>query len=231
MSHPVKREDPQEMEDILSSIKKVVSKSMENQDFEAHDDQSPTSNVIELTRLVQDDGSIVDLDTIMEESFMTMDETAKEKDTTGDSGENQGSMDENRDTSPQTHAQTSVDQGARPEVLEDREVDEETRPQALEDREGEPLISENAIRESVQALHRLSTFSKQEAVEKSPPSSPQMGQKSLEALMKEILTPLLRNWLDANLPSLVKWIVTEEIQKILKASENQKDPQSTAKEA
>jgi Uncharacterized protein conserved in bacteria len=33
--------------------------------------------------------------------------------------------------------------------------------------------------------------------------------------LREILKPLLKEWLDANLPVLVRWIVNEQIEKIM----------------
>ncbi len=48
------------------------------------------------------------------------------------------------------------------------------------------------------------------------------GQYTLDRLMKEMLRPMLKEWLDANLPSLVKWIVTEQIEKILKQQSDSK---------
>lgn len=40
------------------------------------------------------------------------------------------------------------------------------------------------------------------------------GSKSLEALAREMLRPMLREWLDANLPTLVERIVAGEIERI-----------------
>ncbi len=44
------------------------------------------------------------------------------------------------------------------------------------------------------------------------------GDKSLEALIKEILRPLLKDWLDANLPGTVERIVREEIERVVAKS-------------
>lgn len=43
------------------------------------------------------------------------------------------------------------------------------------------------------------------------------GNYTLENLMRELLKPMLKEWLDANLPSIVKWLVTEQIEKMLQA--------------
>jgi cell pole-organizing protein PopZ len=41
------------------------------------------------------------------------------------------------------------------------------------------------------------------------------GYKTLEQLTKEVMRPMLREWLDANLPSLVERLVQEEITRMV----------------
>lgn len=41
-----------------------------------------------------------------------------------------------------------------------------------------------------------------------------MGERSIEDLTQELLRTMLRNWLDANLPSLVERLVREEIERV-----------------
>ena len=42
-----------------------------------------------------------------------------------------------------------------------------------------------------------------------------VGGYTVEELMRELLRPMLKDWLDTHLPSLVKWLVTEQIEKML----------------
>jgi len=44
------------------------------------------------------------------------------------------------------------------------------------------------------------------------------GDKTLEALTKELLRPLMKEWLDANLPGMVERIVREEIERVVAKS-------------
>ena len=72
------------------------------------------------------------------------------------------------------------------------------------------LVSEDkrsAMRESLAAL---STMSEPRAA----PKIVQSGETSLEGMVREMLKPMLSEWLDANLPELVETMVAKEIQKI-----------------
>jgi cell pole-organizing protein PopZ len=69
----------------------------------------------------------------------------------------------------------------------------------------EPIVSENtatAARGAIDALSRLMV----------KPEAPSDG--TLEGLVREMLRPMLREWLDANLPDMVERIVAREIAKI-----------------
>jgi uncharacterized protein len=52
-----------------------------------------------------------------------------------------------------------------------------------------------------------------------PGAAPQIvrsGETSLEGLTRDLLRPMLKEWLDANLPSLVEGMVAKEIERITK---------------
>jgi hypothetical protein len=46
------------------------------------------------------------------------------------------------------------------------------------------------------------------------------GDPTLEALVREALPPLLRDWLDANLPALVERLVRAEIDRVVARAED-----------
>jgi len=50
-------------------------------------------------------------------------------------------------------------------------------------------------------------------------STPLTDSKSLEDLVRELMRPYLRNWLDQHLAGLVERIVRDEIQKMVKRAE------------
>lgn len=89
----------------------------------------------------------------------------------------------------------------------------------------ENLLSQETLKSSANAFAELSSVAREVAqhrknnlssLEQAAPLAPQnVGGYSVEGLMRELLKPMLKEWLDAYLPSLVKWIVTEQIEKML----------------
>lgn len=98
------------------------------------------------------------------------------------------------------------------EVLELTEVESaEAEDRAMEEPAEEPsLVAPQAaasMRDSLAAL----------AVLAEPGASPQIvrsGETSLEGLTRELLRPMLAEWLDRNLPSMVERMVAAEIARI-----------------
>lgn len=74
----------------------------------------------------------------------------------------------------------------------------------------DPLIAEDSVdsvRSSLEALAALSMPGKAPQIVRS-------GETSLEGLVREMLRPMLKNWLDDNLPPLVEQMVASEIRRI-----------------
>jgi len=71
---------------------------------------------------------------------------------------------------------------------------------------GPPLLDENAIGHSREALEQLSTIAA--SVPATPPVNP------LEEMVREMLKPILKQWLDEHLPQLVDEHVKREITRI-----------------
>ena len=73
-----------------------------------------------------------------------------------------------------------------------------------------PLLTDsasNAMRDNLAALAMLAE----------PPAAPQIvrsGETSLEGLVREMLRPMLAEWLDQNLPGMVERMVQKEISRI-----------------
>jgi len=74
-----------------------------------------------------------------------------------------------------------------------------------------PLIADNAVSSMRESLAALATLS-------APGAAPQIvrsGETSLEGLVREMLRPMLAEWLDRNLPPLVERLVATEIARIV----------------
>ncbi|HEY0412360.1 MAG TPA: DUF2497 domain-containing protein [Allosphingosinicella sp.] len=102
--------------------------------------------------------------------------------------------------------------GSRP-VEAPRAAEPETDEDVLELSDpvldGESLVSEDAAAASRQSLAALSALR-----ERSSETFP-AADGPLEAVVREMLKPLLKDWLDRNLPELVEELVTREIARIV----------------
>ncbi|MEW5421052.1 DUF2497 domain-containing protein [Amorphus sp. 3PC139-8] len=78
------------------------------------------------------------------------------------------------------------------------------------------LLSSNSSRSVGSAFDSLARSVEQESpAESDPPAS---GKTTLEDLVADCLRPMLRTWLDENLPSLVERMVREEIERVARKS-------------
>ncbi len=117
--------------------------------------------------------------------------------------------------------QTAVE----PEALVDVEIDMETLLEKATKAPVEDLASKETMAESAAAFSELADIARQLSSKSKNggggdgPSSPvtpeRAGGYTVEELMRELLRPMLKDWLDTHLPSLVKWLVTEQIEKML----------------
>ena len=86
----------------------------------------------------------------------------------------------------------------------------EEAPEADDDEGESPLTSEGmraSIRDNFAALAML-------AEPGAPPQIVRSGETSLEGLVREMLRPMLAEWLDTNLPGMVEKLVRDEIARI-----------------
>ncbi len=87
----------------------------------------------------------------------------------------------------------------------------QTPAMPMEHSEETPLIADqvrDAMQENLAALAMLAE----------PPARPQIvrsGETSLESLTRELLRPMLAEWLEANLPAMVEGLVQAEIARIV----------------
>ena len=74
-----------------------------------------------------------------------------------------------------------------------------------------PLLADEAVSSMRESLAALATMS----VPGVQPQIVRSGETSLEGLVRDLLRPMLAEWLDKNLPPLVEGLVTAEIARIV----------------
>lgn len=101
---------------------------------------------------------------------------------------------------------------AEADLVEDDDMTDAGHPAGHEDEQDEPLMSATS-RESLR--DNLATL----ALLAEPGAQPQIvrsGETSLEGMVREMLRPMLADWLDKNLPPMVEELVRQEIARIVK---------------
>src|SRR6185437_15435893 len=93
-----------------------------------------------------------------------------------------------------------------------RTTPEEPAAEAEETQGDGPLVSAATAALSVAAMSRITELSQQRAERDIPLGA---GHLTLETLVRQELRPILREWLDANLPDMVERIVKSEIARLV----------------
>ena len=207
----------QNMNDILASIRQTItgelginiehspSHGVGSFNNSSHDD------VLELTQQVQDDGSIVDLHrqiADLKSKFQSLSEFNADMTT----------PDENKHIPYFAHDVPSPQpQSAQFKHVDDERtiVDQGMSMQAVHPMDAKIYdgagISDTKAEQNAKAIDDIESMAEKFA------SSYNKQQEPIPSpTFEELLKPMLKEWLDTNLPSLVKWIVTEQIERIMK---------------
>lgn len=75
-----------------------------------------------------------------------------------------------------------------------------------------PALAETIVSHASEAAARSSLAALSSLLVK--PAEPEAGENTLEGLVREMLRPMMKDWLDANLPRLVEGMVAKEIARI-----------------
>jgi uncharacterized protein len=220
------------MEEILASIRRIISEDGDEETAaapteeaaapepvaeevaEAEPEPEPEEeDVLELTDEVQDDGTVVDLNT--------------------------GEAVEEEETPEEFVEGLEVEEDVELEMVDAEE--EEPAPEAVPEVEEEPtpsfeaeslaaaepvdelaaeaadrLVSDDPALTSVTSLSALAAAvdTHRRAVD------PSIGPRTIEDLVKEVMRPMIKDWLDDNLPSLVERMVGREIERLTREAED-----------
>ena len=226
------KEHEPSMEEILSSIRRIIADEEAeetppeddelgvaearaealNEDAEAlataAEDEDP-EDVLELTRVVRDGGEVVDLKT-------------------------GGAAATRFDGEPTSDPESEPGPGADQDEIELAPLDEaperelqfpawheskQKEPTAVETKSatiGAELVSATVASAAGGAFARLS-----EAIHKTPPEESVADEsgRTIEQFVEDMIRPLLKEWLDENLPPIVERLVQREIQKIARRAD------------
>ena len=85
----------------------------------------------------------------------------------------------------------------------------------------ETLVSSQAANAATSSLATLASVVQVERMASVPPGTPiGNGMRTLEDMVMELMKPILKDWLDKNLPSVVDRLVQKEIERITKRNDS-----------
>jgi uncharacterized protein len=187
MSDPKGQHEPS-MEEILASIRRIIAEDGDAAPAAPVAEEKPArgEEVLELTEVVEEDGTVVSITAGGKKPFA-----------------------EPPPPPPPPPPKPMFDVEAVPP--RDEPLPPPPAPPPMPFETDERLVSHATEVASISALSQLSGLAGRDQLGSLP-----LGDtgRTLEDLVRELLRPLLRDWLDANLPQLVERLVQEEIRRM-----------------
>jgi len=178
------------MEEILASIRKIIADE-KAPDAPAEAAKPETEDVLELTQMVQDDGSIVDLSTSQQATIPAAPPASP---------------------SPAPEPNKSTPAAAPPSTPAPAAAPSPPQPSA-----GDSLVSDKTAVSATSSLASLASTVQIERMAAHVPQTPLgSGVRTLEDMVADLIKPMLKEWLDQNLPGIVEKLVQKEIERIAK---------------
>lgn len=205
MSDP-KIQEPS-MEEILASIRRIISEDGTPEAKQEAKPAEPEEDVLELTEKVEDDGSVVNLAQAREELVEPPGPVDEPPPT--DIPQPEPLFDEQRRRAAAAAAAAAIPE---PEpVFEPPPPPPPPRPRPAPAMPYAGLVSPPQAEEAVNAFSDLNAALEGDSLEL-PIGH---GARTLEQLTREVMRPMLKEWLDENLPDLVERLAQEEIERMV----------------
>ena len=230
--------DEPSMEEILASIRRIISEQEEPSQAPAKKEQangsgaayaravetSDDAEILNLTTVVNDDGTLTELPAA---DFIATGETPATFEQALNEAEEEQPLSlaiaEEETPAPALEIDEPALELPEPEpevtpepepILELAPEEEQEEPLA-EQPDDEGIVSADTIAASVQSLATLHAIQEQQRLKIAQDARlATLGAPTLEDITKSLLKPLLKEWLDANLPTVVETIVREEVKRI-----------------
>jgi cell pole-organizing protein PopZ len=246
VTQPKEQQEPS-MEEILSSIRRIIADETSEEENERDavgsvaewpprdadasaldaEDGDADDDVLELTEVVREDGEVIELDRNLAQPHPIEQQLEARPGKPLEAGLAPGEQDRaSASDEPAALRRSSSAGGAPAEPHGDHPAQSPTdiRDDEMEDHQTdmskngrESLVSDRAAGAATGAFAKLS-----QAVQRTPPEvaiADDSG-RTVEQFIEDIMRPMLRDWLDENLPPLVERIVQREIQKIVRRAED-----------
>jgi cell pole-organizing protein PopZ len=206
------------VEEVLASIRQIMSIDLNegadaqgNEIISFHGPKKSTSrkqtqessDILTLTEMITSDGSVVSLGNKEAEMAEKVVSKPEANDKKGDANDSAAPLD-------LSHEEGFIQA-------------EDTSLKVVSAEDMASLMSPEAVAQSKDAFNDLNKLTETMAKKI---QSESFGAQTIDELMREMLRPLLKEWLDSHLPSLVKWLVAEKIEQMIREKRENSDKAS-----
>ena len=204
MNQPKPEQEPS-MEEILASIRRIISEDGEEGDAEV--EATAAEAVPEPAEAPPPLEAVATEDDVLELTEVVAEEPAPEPDP-------------EPEPEPEPEPDDDVELELQEPALDDAPLDleEPSEPPAMEEplaqapAEDDSLVADSTALMASAAMSRLTESTTGEGADTS--GALQIGDKTIEALVRELMRPMLKDWLDHNLPAIVERIVEREVKRV-----------------
>ena len=221
MSEEAKSQQEPSMEEILASIRRIISED-ETDEAKSADGASEESveendDVLELTEVVEDDEPVEEAELAEEDPVEAAEEVVD--DAEEDAPQSQDDIDSLFDEADRSDDSDEI------ELIEEDE--EEPVAEVAEDVVPEPAPAapvaapEGSLLDEAPATAATGSLTNLVAAVDAANGGTPLGDgnRTIEDLVKEVMRPMIKEWLDDNLPALVERIVRREVERLSRTAE------------
>jgi cell pole-organizing protein PopZ len=207
MAETEEGQQDQSMEEILQSIKRIIA---EEGDVNAENQDDASAEVLELTDMVEAEEPTPSLASASDpfDALFKEEAPAEPASTVAPEPTPEPTAAPEPEPAPQP-APPQVNE----KLPEPVHAPEPAAAAAIAPSVDENLLSEKALRESAEALRSLASISHTSTTHPSAPLGFRSGQ-TVEDVVIEAIRPMLKEWLDSNLPAIVMRKVQHEVERI-----------------
>jgi uncharacterized protein len=205
MSEEAKSKQEPSMEEILASIRRIISED-DIDDAKSNDSaveesvEEENDDVLELTDVVEDEEPVQETKPDEEEALQSQDD-----------------IDSLFDEADLSDTDDEIELVEEEEGESPTEVDAEVTPLPVS-----AVAPEGSILDEAPATAAMGSLSGLVAVVDAVHGTPiGNGNRTIEDLVKEVMRPMIKEWLDDNLPVLVERVVRREVERLSRTAEGE----------
>ena len=214
MSEEAKSQQEPSMEEILASIRRIISEDdtgeAKSEDSVVEEGVEENDDVLELTDVVEDKEPVVEAEPAEEDVAEVAEEEPQSQDDIDSLFDEAGSS----NTEDEIELVEEEDEPAA-EIVEEVVPEPAPVPVAAVAPEGS-LLDDAPATAATGSLSGLVA-----AVDAAHGTPIGNGNRTIEDLVKEVMRPMIKEWLDDNLPALVERVVRREVERLSRTAEGE----------